>query len=108
MDAYIEREEIIAKTLRTWTAVIQGIDGSIHRVTGLTQAQAEALAEANKMARAQELYTEAVKETEEVQEKLNEKQREQNKAIESSNNFAQDFMSAMKGSAHRRLVFSML
>ena len=105
VDEYIKQEEILAKTSKTWTAIIQGIDGSKHKVTGLTQAQAEALAEANRLARAQELYEGAVKETEEAQDKLNEKQEKQRKAIESSNQFAQDFMSAVKGSSAQATRF---
>ena len=95
----------MAKTSKTWVAIIHGIDGSKHKVSGLTQAQAEALAEANRLARAQELYEGAVKETEEAQDKLNEKQEKQRKAIESSNQFAQDFMSAVKGSSAQATRF---
>ena len=79
VDEYIKQEEILAKTSKTWVAIIHGIDGSKHKVSGLTKAQAEALAEANRLARAQELYEGAVKETEEAQDKLNEKQEKQEK-----------------------------
>ena len=85
VDEYIRQEDITDKTSKTWYAIIEGIDGSKHKVSGLTREQAESLAKANKLTRETELYSEAVKKAKRAQEGVSAEIQEQKDKVEKQN-----------------------
>ncbi len=85
VDEYIRQEDITNKTSKTWYAIIEGIDGSKHKVSGLTREQAESLAKANKLTRETELYSEAVKKAKRAQEGVSAEIQEQKDKVEKQN-----------------------
>ena len=84
VDEYIEQQELTRKTKKTSYAIIEGIDGSLHKVSGLTEEQAKALVKANALTRETELYEKAVKKAEKAHQNLTkelEKQKKENREI---------------------------